>query len=113
MKITTPAQKVTIDELAVMVKRGFDEMDRRFNEMHDEMNGRFKEVDGKFVKIDGRFAMIDGHFKRIDSRLDRLEGDVAEIKQTLPTLATKEDVNRVLVNHEKRLHKVEVKLQIA
>ena len=46
---------VTTNELAVMVKNGFDSIDERFN------------------GIDGRFDQIDERFNQVDARLDRLE----------------------------------------
>jgi hypothetical protein len=105
---TTPAQKVTIDDLAVMVKKGFDEMDMRF-----------EDVDKQFVDIRQTMATL--------ATKEEVGKQFAEIRQTMATkidvdeqfaelrqtVATKDDVNHILVNHEKRLHKVEMKLQIA
>ena len=48
-----------IDNLAIMISKGFEGIDRRF-----------EQVDRRFEQIDKRFVQIDKHFERIDVRLD-------------------------------------------
>jgi len=64
-KTLTKKKSVTIDDLAVMVAKGF------------------KGVDEKFERVDERFVGID-------KRFDRLEKEVKEVKENLK--ATRQDV---------------------
>lgn len=63
-------QKITIDGLAVMVKKGFDAVDQRFN-----------AVDQRFDAVDQRFDGIEKRLDHMDARLSYVERDVAEIRK--------------------------------
>lgn len=66
---TMARKKVTIEDLAVMVKKGFDQTANR-----DEVNKRFEQVDKHFVSIERRLD-------HVDARLSYVERDVAEIRK--------------------------------
>ncbi len=83
-------KKITIEDLARMVKRGFDEtakkeeVDKRFSEVVTEMKGRFDGVGRRFDAIDDRLDRIEklilaDHKKRIE----KLELEVKELKELL------------------------------
>ena len=83
-------KKTTIDDLAVMVKRGFDqtaikdEVNKRFDEVDkrfDEVDKRFDEVDKRFVDVDKRFVGIEHKLDHMSARLGSVERDVAEIRK--------------------------------
>ena len=59
-------KETTIDDLAVMVKHGFDGMDKRFN-----------EVDKRFDRLE-RLILVDHR-----QRIERLEEKVADIRGLL------------------------------
>ena len=72
-------KNVTIDDLARMVKKGFDETAKMA-----EVNTRFDEVDERFDKVEIRLDRIEklilaDHKKRIE----RLEFEVKELKELL------------------------------
>lgn len=69
--------EVTLDDLAVMVKYGFDGVDNRFN----EVDKRFNEVDKRFDKMDKRFDRIE-HLMLSEhkQRIEHLEREVQKIK---------------------------------
>ncbi len=73
---------ITIDGLAVMVQKGFDDVDKRFNEMatKSEMNARFDAVDKRFDKIE-KLILADHK-----ARIEKLEDELKEIKGTLPLI---------------------------
>ena len=48
-------KKITIEDLAGMVKRGFDAVDARF----DKIDARFEKVDARFDDMDARFDRIE------------------------------------------------------
>jgi len=91
-----PRKKITIEDLARITKKGFDEvyekMDKRFAETHEIMNKRFEIVDKRFEEINQRFELIDKRFEAIDRRFDlvdkRLEKIEAQIDQKFDKLIT-------------------------
>lgn len=56
------SKKITIEDLAGMVKRGFDDVDHRLDAM-----------DTRFDHIDNRLNGIDHRLDAMDTRLDRIE----------------------------------------
>lgn len=46
------SNEITIDDLAGMVKRGFDSVDKRFDDTHVYMDKRFDEMDKHFDRIE-------------------------------------------------------------
>ncbi|MBI4175157.1 hypothetical protein HY523_00905 [Candidatus Berkelbacteria bacterium] len=61
------AKTITLDDLAGMVKKGFDEV----------------------------YERMDTRFDRVDDRLDRLEKDMAAVRFTLTQLAYRDEVNKL------------------
>ncbi len=63
-------KKITIDDLAGMVKRGFDAVDARF----DAVDARFDEVDKRFDEVDKRFDRIENLIlKRHEEEIEQLK----------------------------------------
>ena len=83
-------KKITTDNLAVMIKQGFDQTDKRFDQ------------------IDKRFDRVDKRFDRVEGRLDCLEKGQEEIKLKLDNVAYPFE----LVELQKRVEILEKKLQI-
>ncbi|GEM_PF-5675367 len=73
--------KITLEELALMVKKGFDENSHQFRELRQEMDERFDAVDKRFdileVKVDRLEVKMDNVesavFKDHSTRIKRLE----------------------------------------
>ncbi|MFA5392617.1 MAG: hypothetical protein WC306_03000 [Candidatus Paceibacterota bacterium] len=63
-------KNITIEDLARMVKNGFEETAKR-----DEVNSRFDIVENRLDKIE---KLILADHKR---RIERLEGEMKELKQ--------------------------------
>src|SRR3990167_8551687 len=87
-------KKTTIDDLAVMVKNGFDDIgnrmadrnsvDQRFDSVDqrfDSVDQRFDSVDQRFDSVDQRFGVVSKKLEHIDARLAYIERDVAEIRK--------------------------------
>ena len=70
-------KNITIDDLAVMVQKGFTGVDKRLDGMatKSEMNRRFDLVDKRFDKIEN--LVLASHQKRIE----KLEAEVKELKE--------------------------------
>jgi tetrahydromethanopterin S-methyltransferase subunit G len=77
------AKKITIEDLALMIQRGFDEtakkagVDKRFG----DVNKRFDDVDRRFDEVDKRFEQVDNRLDHMDARLSNIEQDIAEIRK--------------------------------
>lgn len=70
-------KKTTIDDLAGMVKRGFDSVDKRF----EQVDKRFEQVDKRFEQVDKRFVSVEGRLDHMGAQLSYIERDVAEIRK--------------------------------
>src|ERR1035437_6569708 len=81
-------KKVTIDQLAVMVSKGFFSMEKR--------------IDGVEEKFENRFTGLDSKMEGLDKRMDR---------QETGTKFGFSEVNEKLTSVEQRLGKVEDALQ--
>lgn len=77
MKKGSKHKEITIDELAIMVAKGFEHLESK-------MDGKFKEVDKKFDKVNERLDDIDYRLSKIEGnherRLDILEERMATVK---------------------------------
>jgi archaellum component FlaC len=92
-----PKKKITNEVLAKMIKRGFDDHDKRFDD-HDK---RFEGANKRFDKIDSRFD-------KIDLKLGNLEQGHDEIKVRLDNVAYRFEVEDL----QRRVKKLEFKLGI-
>jgi phage-related minor tail protein len=66
-----PKKEITIEDLAKMVKTGFDETQKDIGSMRNEM----KDVRNGMKDV--RNEMKNG-FKRVNARLDIIEGDIRD-----------------------------------
>ena len=73
MKKGTKNKEITMDQLAIMVAKGFERVDKRF----DEVDKRFDKVEKRMDDIDYRLSKIEGNHER---RIDILEDKIAVIK---------------------------------
>jgi len=77
------SKNITIDDLAIMVQKGFEAVDKRF----DTVDERFEAVDKRFEAVDKRFDKIEKKLDRVTEsygeRIEKLEGDVKEFKDLL------------------------------
>lgn len=69
-------KKMTIEDLAVMVGKGF-------SEVHDKIDSGFARVDKKFDEIDERFDGIDKRFDGVDKRLNGIDNRLDGIDNRL------------------------------
>lgn len=81
-----------IENLARIVARGFELMDKRF-----------EQVDKRFEQADKKIERIDGHILHIDARLNTIEHDITEIRKHFVYRDEFEDVLHRLLLIEKKL----------
>lgn len=70
-------KNITTNDLAKMVKRGFDGTDKKFDNITKEMRSGFKQVDVRFDKIEK--LILTEH----RSRIEKLEYKVAKLEELL------------------------------
>ncbi len=64
-------RKVTTNDLAKMVKAGFDGVDKHF----EQVDKRFEQVDKRFERLEVR---VENGFRNVDARFNMLEKDIKE-----------------------------------
>lgn len=94
--------KQEFDNLASMIKQGFDAVDARF----EQVDKRFEQVNQRFEQVDKRLDAMDKRFVKIESSLSFLEEGQEEIKSRLNNVAYRHE----LQNLEKRVSGVEKEL---
>ena len=72
-------RNITINDLAVMVQKGFDETAKKA-----DMDFKFEQVDRRFNQIDKRFDKLEKLILADNKkRIEKLEDELKEIKGTL------------------------------
>lgn len=77
----------TIDELAAMVKRGFDETAKQA-----DMDRRFEEVDKRFGETDKQLAHIKMDVGHLNTVVNVMRHDITDLKKRFNYLDEIEDV---------------------
>src|SRR3989344_4869637 len=84
--------KNEIENLAIMVKNGFDEVAKQFL----QVDKRFEQVDKRFEQVDKRFESIDHRFLDLTSELQSFKYETRknfeEINKSVFTRTEKEDI---------------------
>ena len=86
-----PKKKVTIEDLAVTTKRGFDAVDKRFEELGNEVNSRFDAVDKRFVNLEADVSYLKSRVEEIGRTLNHHEEILEEHSVELKWLHKKID----------------------
>lgn len=84
-------KNVTINDLAVMVKHGFDEMDKRFTGRLDGIGGRLDGIDQRLVNIESDVSYLKSRVGEIARTLDRHEEILEEHSEELKWIHKKID----------------------
>ena len=86
---------ITLDDLALMMGRGFNEVGEKFSEVHEKMNKGFAGVDEKFDEVDEKFAGVykkmDKGFANVDMKFDEVHKEIKELKESFSILQTAVD----------------------
>jgi len=51
-------KNLTIDDLSVIIKQGFDSVDEQFNGMRKDMNDRFDKIENRLQSIELRLVNV-------------------------------------------------------
>lgn len=93
-KTLSKKSELTLEDLVMMVKHGFDDMHKRMNE--------------RFQKVDERFDSIDALFERMEKRLSFLEIGQTDILVRLDDVPYRFE----LVELDQRVTKIEKRLRL-
>ena len=74
-------KKVTIDYLARMVTKGFDETKKELHETEGRLRQEIKAVDNRVSDVDERLSSIE--FLLSSNRIERLEDSMRQVKTIL------------------------------
>ncbi|QQG42986.1 MAG: hypothetical protein HYW15_00940 [Candidatus Giovannonibacteria bacterium] len=92
-------EKVTTEDLAGMVARGFDGVHNKMDKGFAQVDKRFEQVDKRFEQVDKRFEQVDKRFEQvalelghINARLSTVEHDVAQIGKDMISRTEFEDL---------------------
>jgi hypothetical protein len=96
-----------IDNLALMVQKGFQEQSKELREFKDEMYEFKDEMYGFKSSTEGSFFEIKGNIKNIFGKLNSIENIQEEIKPMLRVLKYNDK------DLDKRVTKIEHKLKVA
>lgn len=72
--------EVTNEDLARMVKNGFDESTKNLADFRNDVNERFTQVDKRFDQVDRGLDNLGHKVNQVDRRLFSLEEDIADMK---------------------------------
>jgi len=77
--------KKEFENLAGMVKRGFDETPSKedLSNLRTEMREGFDQVDKRFEQVDKRMDHFEGRMDHMDARMGRMEADLNEIRSNI------------------------------
>ena len=81
------AKKITIDRLAVMIKGGFDEVDKQFVAVNAKIDGVDRRLS---AKIDG----VDARVQNLQKQMDNVCQDIGIIKSQLSLVERLERLER-------------------
>jgi Skp family chaperone for outer membrane proteins len=68
------AKKMTIEDLAVIVKHGFDDMQQRFDQSATKED--FRQLEQRIETVKQK---LDASFQHVNARLDRIRDDIADL----------------------------------
>ena len=106
--------KVTIDELALMIGKGFRGVDERFNKMDerfDRMDERMDRMEMKLDSLERRILAIEDILTKRGRDIEEMKGDIKEIKAELKGLKKADGSNSdKIFGLEQRVKVLETKL---
>lgn len=94
-------KNITNEDLALMIAKGFGDVDKRF-----------EEIDKRFLGVDGKFNLVDEKFKDLEGRLSqKIEGLSNRIDDMIFNRPTREEMFILVKRVEKLENKIGIKNQ--
>jgi septal ring factor EnvC (AmiA/AmiB activator) len=80
-------KELTINDLALMVGKGFAGMDKKF----EKIDQKFEKIDQRFEKIDQRFEKIDERFDKLEEKINQIDAKIDSIDRQMQAIFMRED----------------------
>lgn len=107
-------RKVTIDELALMIGKGFRGVDTRFDKIENEiilMKERLDRIEMKLDSLERRILAIEDILTKHGRNIEEMKNDIKEIKGELKALKKADNGNSdKIFGLEQRIKVLETKL---
>ena len=105
-KLKSKQSKMTLDKLALMMGRGFNEAHERINTLDEKFSNKFDEVDRRFDAVDKRFEEMDNKFDEMVNTQDTILKDIEDLRiENVMDMAFRDRFN----NLEQRVEVIERK----
>lgn len=104
-----PKKKMTIEDLAVSMQKGFKSLETRIDKKIDNLAIM---TQNQFERIDQRFEKVDQRFEGIENRLENLELGQKKIHQEILNVHDTFVKRSEFDNLAQRLSRVEQKLKL-
>lgn len=88
-KKTIKKKETTIEDLAVMMSKGFHDVNTKIDE---DINNLATMVAKGFESVDKRFESVDKRFEDVDKRFDKIEKRLENVGEDLKLKATRQDM---------------------
>jgi len=62
-------KKITTDDLAIMIGKGFSGVDKKF----EKMDERFDKVENRLEKVENRLEKVENRLEKVENRLEKVE----------------------------------------
>ncbi len=109
-KVSLP--QVTLDDLAVMISNGFKNSEKMFDAKLSSLEERLIErMDAGFNLLSKRIDSVEKRVGSVENRMDSLENHMGSVEKRLDSVETQ--IDKMTGNHERRIIRVERKLQVA
>ena len=82
---------ITLDDLALMMGRGFNEVGEKFSEVHEKMDKGFADVDGKFDEVHKEIKELKESFSILQTAVDGYAKRADDYFQEMVMLSHKVD----------------------
>ena len=96
-------KSMTIEDLAMMTKRGFDSLTDVVNSRFEQVDKRFEHLESRMDKFELRMARFEDRLSHMDARIAYIERDVAEIRKQLISRMEIEEIMFRISMVEKKL----------
>lgn len=100
------AGKITIDDLAVMVAKGFDGV-------REEMNEHFNKVENRLGKVEDRLEKVEDRLGKVEDRLEKVEDNLSTTRMDVlgigDKFVSKHEFNQHLIRFDLLEQKVKTK----
>lgn len=101
--------KITIDSLAIMVNKGFNEVKNDMGKTRDDIGEMKEEMNTRLDKLEKGHDEMDNHLDEANARLGKIERGQEEIKLKLDNVAYRFELQEL----QRRVELLEKKAKFA